>query len=89
MLEKLVSWNQRRIQYKTQVDGNGPISYGKKNEETHKADGNRGSAREKLKAESRTRALHEQASQLIVEDREMFAMPLDERLQRPAKALLS
>jgi hypothetical protein len=41
-----------------------------------------------LEAESRTRALYEQASHLIVEDREMFAMPLLERLQQPAKMLL-
>jgi hypothetical protein len=59
------------------------------NEETHKADVNRGSAREKLEADWRTRALYEQASHLIVEDREMFAMPLDERSQQPAKALLT
>ena len=63
--------------------------WNKRNEETHKADGNRGSAREKLEAESRTRALYEQASQLIVEDREMFAMPLDQRLQQPVKSLLA
>jgi hypothetical protein len=57
---------------------------------THKADGNRGSAHEKLEAESRTRALYEQASQLIVENREMFArMPLDDRLQQPMKSLLA
>jgi hypothetical protein len=37
-----------------------------RNEETHKADGNRGSARDKLEAESRTRALYEQAAHLIV-----------------------
>jgi hypothetical protein len=61
----------------------------KRNEETHKADGNRGSAREKLEAESRTRALYEQAAHLIVEDREMFAMPLQERLQQPTKGLLA
>jgi hypothetical protein len=37
--------------------------WNKRNEETHKAGGNRGSAREKLEAESGTRALYEQASQ--------------------------
>ena len=63
--------------------------WNKRNEETHKADGNRGSAREQLEAESRTRALYEQASHLIVEDREMFAMPLNDRLQQPTKALLA
>jgi hypothetical protein len=63
--------------------------WNKRNEETHKADGNRGSAKEKLEAESRTRALYEQASQLIVEDWEMFAMPLDQRLQQPMKSLLA
>jgi hypothetical protein len=63
--------------------------WNKRNEETHKADGNRGSQREKLEAESRTLALYEQASQLTVEDREMFAMPLDERLQQPVKLLLA
>jgi hypothetical protein len=63
--------------------------WNKRNEETHKVNGNRGSAREKLKAESRTRALYEQASQLIVEDRGMFAMLLDERLQQPLKSLLA
>ena len=40
----------------------------KRNEETHKADGNRGSAREQLEAESRTRALYEQAAQLKIKD---------------------
>jgi hypothetical protein len=61
----------------------------KRNEETHKSDGNRGSAREKLEAESRTRALYEQAAHLIIEDREMFGMPLQERLQQLTKGLLA
>jgi hypothetical protein len=43
----------------------------------------------KLEAESRTRALYEQAAYLIVEGREMFAMPLQERLQQPTKGLLA
>jgi hypothetical protein len=33
--------------------------------------------------------LYEQAAHLIVEDREMFAMPLQERLQQPTKGLLA
>ncbi len=33
--------------------------------------------------------MYEQASHLIVEDREMFAMPLNDRLQQPTKALLA
>jgi hypothetical protein len=61
---------------------NHQLVWSKSNEETHKAADNRGSARKKLEADSRTRAVYEQASHLIVEDREMFAMPLAERLQQ-------
>jgi hypothetical protein len=43
--------------------------WNKRNEETHKADGNRGGTREKLEAESRKRALYEQASQLVASNR--------------------
>jgi hypothetical protein len=42
-----------------------------------------------VQAESRSRALYEQASHLIVEDREMLAMPLNDRLQQPTKVLLA
>jgi hypothetical protein len=42
----------------------------------------------KLEAESRTRAFYEQVSHLI-EDREMFALPLKEHLQQLAKAMLA